>query len=131
MVLPPSALGWLVPTQLKVWALVWETAILQQHSPEPELELELEPELVPVLEPEQSPGQEPEQVHELQLELELELVLVAVVVEPPLTASASRGPQSPCIQRRPSSRMPQHRRHPRPRRGLNSSHHHKDKCDHG
>eukprot|EP01046_Picozoa_sp_COSAG06_P090285 COSAG06_NODE_36622_length_444_cov_10.342029_1_plen_78_part_10 len=65
-------------------------------APMPELEPALELELVP----------EPELVHEpepklLELEPELvlaqalEQVLVAVVVEPPPTASASRGPQSP------------------------------------
>ena len=87
--------------------------------PEPELlELELEPKLL-------------EQEPELVLAQALEQVLVAVVVEPPPTASASHGPQSPCIQHRPSSRMPQRRRHPRPKRGLNSSHHHKDQSDHG
>ena len=95
---------------------------------------------VPMPEPEQ----EQEQVHEPEPELELlgldqELVqvqalgqvLVAVAVEPPPTASASHGPQSPCIQHRPSSRMPQRRRHPRPKTGLNSSHHHTDQSDHG
>ena len=88
--------------------------------PEPELlELELELEL------------ELDQELVLVLVLVLEQVLVAVVVEPPPTASASRGPQSPCIQHRPSSRMPQRRRHPRPKTGLNSSHHHKDQSDHG
>jgi hypothetical protein len=88
--------------------------------PMPELELELEPEPEPELEL----GQE------LVLAQALEQALVAVVVEPPPTASASRGPQSPCIQHRPSSRMPQRRRHPRPKTGLNSSHHHKDQSDH-
>eukprot|EP01046_Picozoa_sp_COSAG06_P020201 COSAG06_NODE_1471_length_9351_cov_18.052637_11_plen_124_part_00 len=86
--------------------------------PMPKPELELEPELEP----------EPELLEldqELVLALALEQVLVAVVVEPPPTASASHGPQSPCIQRRLSSRMPQHRRHLHPKRGLNSSHHHK------
>ena len=98
---------------------------------EPALELELvpEPELVHEPELELEPELEPELV--LVLVLVLEQVLVAVVVEPPPTASASHGPQSPCIQHRPSSRMPQHHRHPRPKTGLNSSHHHTDQSDHG
>ena len=96
--------------------------------PEPALELELVPEPELVHEPEPKLLElEPE----LVLAQALEQVLVAVVVEPPPTASASHGPQSPCIQRRPSSRMRQHRRHPHPKRGLNSSHHHKDQSDHG
>ena len=96
--------------------------------PEPALELELVPEPELVHEPEPKLLElEPE----LVLAQALEQVLVAVVVEPPPTASASRGPQSPCIQHRPSSRMPQRRRHPRPKTGLNSSHHHKDQSDHG
>jgi hypothetical protein len=82
---------------------------------------------VPMPEPEPEP--EPEPQLELDQELVLapapEQVLVAVVVEPPPTASAFRGLQSPCIQHRPSSQMPQHRRHPHPKRRLNSSHHHK------
>ena len=96
----------------------------------PELEPEPEQESGQVPEPELE--QSPELLEQLELVLAqaLEQVLVAMVVEPRPTASASHGPQSPCIQHRPSSRMPQHHRHPRPKRGLNSSHHHKDQSDH-
>jgi len=87
--------------------------------------------------PEPVPEQEQEQVPEqVQVQVpepaqRLEQVLVAVV-ESPLAASASRGLLSHCIQRRPSSRMRQHRRHPHPKRGLNSNQqHHKDQSDHG
>jgi len=97
-----------------------------EPEPDPELELELVPGLLEL-------ELEPKLLEQLELVLAqaLEQVLVAVVVEPPPTASASRGPQSPCIQHRPSSRMPQHHRHPRPKTGLNSIHHHKDQSDHG
>jgi hypothetical protein len=117
------------------------TVPIPEPEPEPALEPEPEPEPEPELVPELVPEPEPELVHEPepklleQLELVLALVLVqvlvAVVVEPTPTASASHGPQSPCIQHRPSSRMPQHHRHPRPKTGLNSSHHHTDQSDHG
>ena len=106
------------------------TVPMPEPEPEPEPELELVPGL---LELELVHEPEPKLLEQLELVLAqaLEQVLVAVVVEPPPTASASHGPQSPCIQHRPSSRMPQRRRHPRPKTGLNSSHHHKDQSDHG
>ena len=88
----------------------------------PELEMAQVPEPVP----EQEQEQEQEQVQVPEPAQRLEQVLVAVV-ESPLAASASRGLLSHCIQRRPSSRMRQHRRHPHPKRGLTSNqHHHKD-----
>ena len=113
------ALGWLVSPQLGVLVAA-ATVPMPEPEPEPEQvhEPEPEPELLGL-------DQELVQVQAL------EQVLVTVAVEPPPTASASRGPQSPCIQHRPSSRMPQRRRHPRPKTGLNSSHHHKDQSDHG
>eukprot|EP01048_Picozoa_sp_COSAG05_P013047 COSAG05_NODE_1353_length_5111_cov_5.861931_4_plen_174_part_00 len=126
-VLPPSclALGWPVSPQLGVPGAA-ATVLELEPELEPELlELVLAQELVP------EPELEPELDQELVLAQALEQVLVAVRVEPPPTVVASHGPQSPCIQHRPSSRMPQHHRHPRPKRRLNSSHHHKDQADHG
>eukprot|EP01046_Picozoa_sp_COSAG06_P073126 COSAG06_NODE_21714_length_747_cov_8.425926_2_plen_94_part_01 len=93
--LPSSclALGWLVSPQHGV-PVAAATVPMPEPEPKPKPELELELELVPgLLELEL----EPKLLEQLELVLAqaLEQVLVAVVVEPPPTASASRGPQSP------------------------------------
>ena len=71
---------------------------------------------------EPEPEPEPVQV-QVQAHAPEQVLALPPVVEPPPAAWASRGPQSPCTQRRPSSRMQRRHPHPRPRMGLNGNHH--------